>query len=193
MTSPAQLQNLSDEALMLRVRDGDETSFALLLQRYEKQIINFFYRQLSDYELAKDLLMDTFLRIYQAAERYEPRAKFSTYIYQIARNLSINEFKKREIRKTDSLEDLDESTGLEIADGKLNAAEIMEQHETQRMVQDALNSLTEEHRTILILTEFQDLPYDKVAQIMGCSVGTVKSRMFRARQKIKEWMECHGL
>jgi RNA polymerase sigma-70 factor, ECF subfamily len=193
MTSPAQLQNLSDEALMLRVRDGDQASFGLLLQRYEKQLINFFYRQFSDYELAKDLLMDVFLRIYQAADRYEPRAKFSTYIYQVARNLSINEYKKREIRKADSLEDLDENTGLEIADGNLSAVELMERHETQRMVQDALTSLSEEHRTILILTEFQELPYDKVAQIMGCSVGTVKSRMFRARQKIKEWMESHGL
>ncbi len=178
---------------MLLVRDGDHKAFEELLRRYEKQLLSFFYRQTSDYDGAKDLVMDVFLKLYQAAPRYEPRAKFSTYIYQIARNLSINEFKKRQFRKTSSLDEMDEEDGIEIAGNEPNAMEIMERKEKQQMVQMALNSLNEEQRTILILTEYQGLPIDRVAQIMGCSVGTIKSRMFRARQRIKEWMVEHGL
>lgn len=193
MTDPQSLRDLSDEALMLRVRDGDHRAFSDLLNRYEKQLLNFFYRHSSDYEASKDMVMDTFMRIYQAAERYEPRAKFSTYLYQVARNLSINEFKKREIRKADSIDEMDENSGFEIADKKLNPIEVMEKREVQLMVQKALDSLPEEQRTIIILTEYQELPYERVAEIMGCTIGTVKSRLFRARQKIKEWMEDYGL
>lgn len=187
------LRDYSDEALMLRVKDGDHRAFEELLRRYEKQLLSFFYRQTSDYDGAKDLVMDTFLKLYQASARYEPRAKFSTYIYQIARNLSINEYNKRQFRKTSSLDEMDEGEGIEVPGTDLNAMELMERQEKQQLVQMALNSLNEEQRTILILTEYQELPIDRVAQIMACSVGTVKSRMFRARQRIKEWMVDHGM
>ncbi len=193
MNANGHISDLSDEALMLRVKDGDQRAFGELLARYERQLLNFFYRQMGDYDGAKDLLMDTFLRIYKAADRYEPRSKFSTFIYQVARNLCINEYRKREFRKADSLDEMEEVSGIEVAGDQLNPAEVMEQEELRDMVQRALDSLPEDQRTILILSEYQGLQYDRIAQIMGCSVGTVKSRMFRARQKIKEWMETYGM
>lgn len=184
---------LSDEALMLHVKEGDHRCFETLLHRYEKQLLSFFYRQLGDYEGSKDLLMETFIRVYNAAARYEPRAKFSTYIYQIARNICINEFRKREIRRADSLDVMGEESGIEIAGEDLNPVQIMEQRERQEMVRQSLDILTEDQRTILILSEYQELPYERIAQIMNCTVGTVKSRMHRAKEKIKEWMERHGM
>jgi len=185
--------DLSDEALMLRVKDGDHDAFGKLLQRYERQLLVFFLRQLGDEEGARDLVMETFLRIYKAASRYEPKAKFSTYIYQIARNLFINESKKRRFRRTESLDDLNEETGLEIADEDLDPEQMLQRKEQQLLVQKALQQLPEDQRTILILVEYQELSYERVSQIIGCSIGTVKSRMHRARQKIKEWMEEHEL
>ncbi len=193
MSPERQIGDLSDEAVMLRVKDDDHQAFAELMKRYERQLLAFIYRQLGDHETSKDLLMDTFLRIYKAAPRYEPRAKFSTYIYQIARNLCINEYRKREIRKTESLDQMEAGSGIEVAGTDLNPAEHLERQERRNLVQKALNSLPEDQRTILILAEYQGIRYEKIAEIMGCSVGTVKSRMFRARQKIKEWMENYEL
>ncbi|MBN1295890.1 sigma-70 family RNA polymerase sigma factor [bacterium] len=184
---------LSDEALMLRVKDGDHDAFSVLLDRYERQLFVFFLRQFGDEESARDYVMDTFLRVYRAASRYEPKAKFSTYIYQIARNLAINESRKRDFRRTESLDEMSDESGMQFAGNQLNPAEEMEMRERVTLVQEALRELPEDQRTIIILVEYQELPYEKVAQIMGCSMGTVKSRMHRARQKIREWMESREL
>ena len=186
-------KEFSDEALMLEVKRGNHACFEELLRRYERSIHNFIFRQLGDNEIAKDLLMETFIRIFKAAERYEPRSKFSTYIYQIARNLCINEYKKRSLRKMDSLDALNEEAGIEFAGDGLDPEEEQHRYEQQRLVQQALESLPEDQRMILILSEFQGHSYERIAQIMNCTIGTVKSRMYRARHKIREWMENHGL
>ncbi|MCD4655570.1 sigma-70 family RNA polymerase sigma factor [bacterium] len=193
MDYPLRQSDLSDEALMLRVKDGDHDAFGEILRRYERQLLVFFLRQFGDEEGARDLVMETFLRVYKAATRYEPKAKFSTYIYQIARNLFINESKKRSFRKTESLDELSEDSGLEIAGEDLDPEQMLERKEQQALVQEALQQLPDDQRTILILVEYQDLSYERVSQIVGCSIGTVKSRMHRARQKIKEWMVNHEL
>ena len=193
MSDSISLSDLSDEALMLRVKDGNHDAFSELLRRYERQLTVFFLRQLGDEDGARDLLMDTFLRIYKAAYRYEPRAKFSTYIYQVARNLIINEAQKRAFRKTDSLDQINEESNVQIAVEDPDPEQVLSRREQQLMVQQALEELPEDQRTILILVEYQDLSYERVAQIMNCSVGTVKSRMHRARQKVREWMESHEL
>lgn len=193
MSDSISLSDLSDEALMLRVKDGNHDAFSELLRRYERQLTVFFLRQLGDEDGARDLLMDTFLRIYKAAYRYEPRAKFSTYIYQVARNLIINEAQKRAFRKTDSLDQINEETNIQLVGQDPDPEQVLSRREQQIMVQQALEELPEDQRTILILVEYQDLSYERVAQIMNCSVGTVKSRMHRARQKVREWMENHEL
>jgi RNA polymerase sigma-70 factor, ECF subfamily len=185
--------DISDEALMLRVKNGDHDSFGELLRRYERQLTVFFFRQLRDEDGARDLVMDTFLRVYKAAYKYEPRAKFSTYIYQIARNLLINESQKREFRKTDSLDDMHENSNLQLAEDTLDPEQELSRRELSDLVTKALNELPEDQRTILILVEYQEFSYERVAQIMGCSIGTVKSRIHRARQKVREWMENHEL
>ncbi len=193
MSTSFSVSDLSDEALMLRVKDGDHDAFGELLRRYERQLTVFFIRFLGDEDVARDLVMDTFLRIYKAAYRYEPRAKFSTYIYQVARNLIINESKKREFRKTDSLDQMNEDSNVQLAVDDPDPEQALARKEQQQLVQRALEDLPEDQRTILILVEYQELSYERVSQIMGCSMGTVKSRMHRARQKIREWMESHEL
>ncbi|MBN1879228.1 sigma-70 family RNA polymerase sigma factor [bacterium] len=193
MSDSISVTDLSDEALMLQVKDGNHDAFGELLRRYERQLTVFFLRQLGDEDGARDLVMDTFLRIYKAAYRYEPRAKFSTYIYQVARNLIINEAQKREIRKADSLDQMNENSSLQLAMDDPDPEQVLARKEQQLLVQKALEDLPEDQRTILILLEYQELSYERVAQIMGCSMGTVKSRMHRARQKVREWMEQHEL
>ncbi|MGB3975639.1 MAG: sigma-70 family RNA polymerase sigma factor [bacterium] len=193
MTESKMFLDISDEALMLRVKDGDHDAFGELLRRYERQLAAFFYRLLRDEEGARDLVMDTFLRVYKAAHRYEPRAKFSTYVYQIARNLFINESQKRDFRKTDSLDEINESSSLQLVDQELDPEQELSRREQSDLVSRALSELPEDQRTILILVEYQELSYERVAQIMDCSIGTVKSRMHRARQKVREWMENHEL
>jgi RNA polymerase sigma-70 factor, ECF subfamily len=193
MNESQTFSDISDEALMLRVKNGDHDAFAEIMQRYERQLAVFFLRHLRDEDGARDLVMDTFLRVYKAAYRYEPRARFSTYIYQIARNLVINESKKREFRKTDSLDEMNEDTNIHFAASMLNPEQEMARLEQSRLVQKALDELPEDQRTILILVEYQGLSYEKIAKIMDCSIGTVKSRMHRARQKVRDWMENYEL
>lgn len=160
MTESKMFLDISDEALMLRVKDGDHDAFGELLRRYERQLAAFFYRLLRDEEGARDLVMDTFLRVYKAAHRYEPRAKFSTYVYQIARNLFINESQKRDFRKTDSLDEINESSSLQLVDQELDPEQELSRREQSDLVSRALSELPEDQRTILILVEYQELSYE---------------------------------
>ena len=179
----AQLPDLDDATLMARVRDDDRDAFAVLVQRHQKMLLNFFARSGVQYD-CEDLVQQTFLRLYRYRDRYVASAKFTTFLFLLARQVWIDELRrrKRQERLIDGLaaEPLPEQIAPEAADA--GAAGGLD-------LQSALASLPEGLRQVVELGVYQDLPYAEIAEILSIPVGTVKSRMFNALAKLRTFLE----
>lgn len=169
----------ADSVLMLRVRDGDERAFTELVDKWKNPLVNFFYRSLGSLGPAEDLAQMTFIRIYRSASRYEPRAKFSTYLFHIARRLLINEYRHRQ-RKPMETVDPTELPAICDDDDSRDVGEIEEAFNI------AVSKLPEKHATALLLLKQQELSYEEIANLMDASVGAIKTWIFRARTQLKE-------
>ncbi|KAF0093412.1 MAG: RNA polymerase sigma-70 factor ECF subfamily [Puniceicoccaceae bacterium 5H] len=169
----------ADAALMLEVRAGDERALEQLIERWKGPLINFFYRSLQNMEQAEDLAQLTFIRLYRAAGKYEPRAKFSTYLFYIARRLLINEFRRRQRKPLEAV-DPSELHAVDRGDEDRNISEIEEAFE------QALERLPEKQRTAILLLKQQELSYAEIADVMDATESAVKTWIFRARQTLKQ-------
>jgi len=180
-TMPAELAQGADPdaALMLEVAAGNDQALRMLIEKWQKPLVNFFYRSLGSVEQSEDLAQMVFIRIYRAAARYEPSAKFSTYLFHIARRLLINEY-RRQTRKPLDAVDPSELTGSTPGRDKLRLMEIEEAFSR------ALEGLPENQRTAILLLKQQELSYEQIAQTMDASESAVKSWIHRARQKLKQ-------
>lgn len=183
---------LDDHALIAATRTGDELAFQELVRRYRNPITNFVYRMLNDYDRAVDLTQETFVRVYMNVEKYQANFSFSTYIYRIASNLAISELRQRKRRRLIpfptffSDKDNDE-VEVELPDVKQTGAdEEMVLDERQRAVRRAIVSLPEKYRTVVVLRDIEGKSYEEISAVLDLSDGTVKSRINRARNLLKE-------
>lgn len=179
-----------DAALMLRVRQGDSAAFSELVDKYKQPIINFVYRMLRDEAEAEDVAQNTFVQAYNAAERYSPSAKFSTWLFTIARRLCLNEIRRRSRHPAESMDapypGEENQPAQELADPRaVPAPEAVLQSELQDKVEAALDSLPENQREAMLLCRQEDLSYEEIAQVLGCSLSATKSLIFRARETLK--------
>lgn len=183
----------TDEELMLQVRRGDRAAFNSLMVRYERPVLNIVYRYLQDYDAAQDLMQETFLRAYKARERYEVKAKFSTWLFQIAVNLCLNERRSRSYRSHDSIEAMaGQTVPRELKDTRtLDPAAQSRRAELAALVRAAVAALPAEERAMVILAKWEEKSYEEIAEIMGCSVDAVKSRLYRARKTLREQLKDH--
>jgi RNA polymerase sigma-70 factor (ECF subfamily) len=184
----------SDEALMLSYRDGDVRAFEVLVGRHRKPIYNFILRFVRDPAQAEDVLQETFLRLIKGAEAYERQAKFTTWLYTIARNLCVDAARRGKHRKAASLDapvgDGESAPLVElVADGQAGADREAIGRELQVRIQQAVEALPDEQREIFLLREVADLQFNEIAQIVGCPENTVKSRMRYALEKLREALE----
>lgn len=189
---------VSDEDLMMKCRKGDIAAFELLVRRYQNPLINYIHRSIDDYHRAEDLSQETFLRVFKSASRYEPTASFRSWLYTIATNLCRNEIRNRSRRNTCSFEDLvaegEDVYHTEIMrDTRYLPDILLEKKEQRQMIRKALTQLPENQRVALTLITYQDLRYEEVAEILGCSVGAVKALIHRARQKMKKLLIKAGI
>lgn len=176
MPEPANNLKLTDEALMLLSAEGDKKAYYLLVKRWDRQIINYFYRNTGNQETAEDLAQEVFISIWKT-KKYNPKAPFYVWIYKIARNKMIDHYRKKKAPVV-SIENNPEVFSKSFEDkGALDR--IIELDE-QEMVRNTIKQLTEEQRNILILSKYQKLPYDDIGRIMNCSGDAVKVRVFRA-------------
>lgn len=181
-----------DEALMLRYRDGDVRAFEVLLTRHRKPIYNFVLRYVLDKAQAEDLMQETFLRVIRGAESYEKQAKFTTWLYTIARNLCVDASRRAKHRRADSLDaPLDEEEGSatlldRTADPKVAVDRSVISKQLGEHIQRAVSALGPEQREVFLLREVMDLPFKEIAEIVGCPENTVKSRMRYALEKLRE-------
>ncbi len=192
-TIPASLEHLSDEQLFQRYTDGDENGFQLLMERYEPRIQGFLRKRLSDEERVEDLTQDTFLRIHRARDSYDPNRKFSTWIHTIANNLLKNEFRNRSRRREMVFSDLRAESApsgapsrpVEFESTRADPEYEAYRSELRDAIDTAIERMDEHHRVPFVMREVDDLSYEEIADAIGIPVGTVKSRLNRARNSFR--------
>ncbi len=181
----------SDHELIEATREGDESAFAEIVERYKNPITNYLYRFLNDREEALDLAQETFVRVFFAVDRYHSGFAFSTYVYRIATNLAISEIRRRKRRRLLSLtglfsSDPDDTTEFQPPDsGKLPDADL-EDDETGRAITSAIAALPTKYRAPIVLREIEGLTYEEISVVLGLGLGTTKSRISRARGLLRE-------
>ena len=185
------LRDESDEALMIRYQQGDVRAFEILLTRHRKPVFNFILRYVGDRETAEDLLQETFMRVIKGADAYKRQAKFTTWLYTIARNLCVDQTRRRKHRKHASLDapmDTSEESGtlMDVIPGNEMSSDrksVNKQlHET---MQRAIAALSDEQREVFLMREFLDMPFKQIADVVGVPENTVKSRMRYALEKLR--------
>jgi RNA polymerase sigma-70 factor (ECF subfamily) len=175
-------EGIGDAECVKRVQRGDADSFEILVQRHQKATFNLVYRLLGDYDEAAEVAQEVFLSAYKSIRQFRGDANFSTWLYRIAFNHASTRRKSLNIAQQ-RLVPLD---GIEIiGDGAVDPAKSLEQKEIQERVQQALNGLDHDDAIIILLRDLQDVPYEQVAQMLDVPVGTVKSRLHRARRALK--------
>lgn len=175
-------ESISDAACVRRLQRGDVNAFEILVRRHEKAIFNLVYRMLGDYDDAAETSQEVFLSAYRAIGQFRGDANFSTWIYRIALNHAITRRKNTSLRQKRfvSIDGTDMTD-----DAQIGPAETLEKKELRERVQGALNELDPEDATVILLRDLQDIPYEDIARVLKIPVGTVKSRLHRARQALK--------
>jgi RNA polymerase sigma-70 factor (ECF subfamily) len=188
------VQPATDHALLEGTLAGDEDAFAELVGRYRNQITSYIYRMVNDYDTAVDLAQETFIRVYRAAGRYQTTHAFSTYIYRIATNVAISELRKRKRRRLVSLTGLltspdgEELMDFQPADDKPLQDIALIDAEKRAVIKRAISTLPDRYRAPLVLRDVEGKSYDEIAAILQTSEGTVKSRINRARNFLRDKM-----
>ena len=186
------ISEMDDHSLLAATREGDEAAFQEIVRRYRNQITNYVYRMIDDYDRAVDIAQETFVRVYMNMERYQATYSFSTYIYRIAHNLAITELRQRKRRRLIPLptffSDKDsEEVEVDLPDqGQVLADEAMIASERRQAVTTAIASLPEKYRAALVLCDLEEKSYEEISEVLGLPTGTVKSRINRARNLLKE-------
>jgi RNA polymerase sigma-70 factor, ECF subfamily len=183
-------QEYSSEDLMARVAEGDEDAFETLVLRHQTSVLNLAYRFIGDKNQAKDLAQEVFLRVWQSAKSYKPEAKYTTWIYRITANLCFNELKSSRRRKMFQFlrrdADHESRTEEDFPDHSPSAEELLVARERNLQVTDALQSLPENQRLAIILKRYDDLSYEEISRVLGCSVPAVESLLVRAKGTLQK-------
>ena len=175
-------EGIGDAECVRRVQQGDTDSFEILVRRHQRTIFNLVYRLLGDYDEAAEVAQEVFLSAYKSIGQFRGDANFSTWLYRIGLNHAST--RRKSLNNTQQRYVPFDGTEL-IADGAVDPAKSLEHKEIQQRVQEALNSLDPEDARIILLRDLQDVPYEDVAAMLDIPVGTVKSRLHRARQALK--------
>jgi len=182
----------SDHELMRKVAEGEEEAFAELIRRYEASLVRFFTQLSRDEEIAHDLSQEVLIRLWQARKRYEPTGKFTAYLFQIAKNLWLNEREKlRRCPPPESLEEAQENGQLDAlafarADLSSQPEEVLLAQERRRRIRAAIDALPDKLRLVFVLSHREGLKYREISEALSIPVGTVKYRMFEAVRRLRE-------
>jgi len=176
----------TDEQLIARFQSGDERAYIELVNRFRDRLINFVYPFLGDFEQAEDVVQDTMLKLYEKKHYYREIAKFSTWIYTIARNLANTELRKKKRRKTTYISRMTrEERQYEIPAVQPDLNQNIQNEFIRERINEAIKELPEHFKTVIILRDIQELSYDDISNIVGVPLGTVKSRINRARLQLQ--------
>ena len=176
-----------DTQLMLRVRAGDDTSFALLLERHRGPVVNFLHRMVQNRAISEELAQEVFLRVYRSRESYEPTAKFTTWLFRIATHLALNWI--RDGKKEKSHESLNGELiqGMErqVADRQLSIEQELVYEVKLKEIRQAIEALPAKQRAAVLMHKYQGFDYVRIAAVLRCSESAVKSLLFRAYETLR--------
>ncbi len=176
------MNSLSDNALMLKVKSGEVDKLGLLYERYKKMLLGFFFKMNHDLEASEDLVQNVFVRILKYKHTFTGSGKFSTWMYHLARNMYYDQYRKN---KKESKNVGVDSVSYKLADD--NSIEIqIDDNEQQLQLKRALQELHPEKRELLILSRYQDMKYQEIAEVTGMSEGAVRVKIHRTLKELKE-------
>ena len=180
-----------DADLMLRVKQGDTAAFSALVDKYKQPVMNLVYRMLRDVTEAEDVAQNVFVQVYRSAHRYQVSSKFSTWLFTIARNLSLNEIRRRTRHPADSMDasspEQEDQPWHQYQDVKaVGPPDKLLQRELEQKINDALADLPDNQRIALLLCRQDELSYEEMANVLGCSLSAVKSLIHRGRETLKQ-------
>jgi RNA polymerase sigma-70 factor, ECF subfamily len=190
-TARAALKQLDDSAVVAAYLDGDRRAFGELVERYQNRLLNFVYRTTGDRERAEDLVQETFIRVYRHLHRFDQSKKFSTWIYTIASNLAKNELRNRSRNPLVLFQTLmknrdADAQPLEWEDNTYRPDDLYRKRHLKGLVDAAVEELPEHHRKVFVLREMEGKTYEEIAEITSTNLGTVKSRLNRARNNFAQ-------
>ena len=180
-----------DAALMLRVKEGDASAFTELVDKYKQPVMNLVYRMLHDATEAEDLAQNVFVQVYRSASRYRVSSKFSTWLFTIARNLCLNEIRRRGRHPADSIHaphpEQEDQPWQQFEDKQtFSAPDNLLQGELAEKIEAALAQLPENQRSAILLCRHEEMSYEEIARVLGCSLSATKSLIHRGRETLKE-------
>ncbi len=180
----------ADAALMLRVKQGDSGAFAALVDKYQQPVINLVYWMLRDATEAEDVAQTVFVQVYKSAHRYEVSSRFSTWLFTIARNLCLNEIRRRARHPADSIDaphpEREDQPAQQFEDKRVcGPPESLLHGELETKIEQALADLPENQRAAILLCRQDELSYEEIAKILGCSLSATKSLIHRGRETLK--------
>lgn len=185
---PQGMREIADWDLVGRARNGETQAFAELVRRYQTPLIHFCRRLVGSIQEAEDLAQESFIRIYRNLPRLTPKAKFSTVLFGIARNLTLNAIRDAERRGRGKLQSMtcqEDGGEWSVPDTSQGPNRVARLQEIENLIGAALLRLSPEHREVILLRELQDLDYEEIARIIRARKGTVKSRLARAREQLR--------
>ena len=185
------LREMGDSQVVQSFLDGDQRAFGELVRRYDSRLLNFVYRTVGDRERAQDLVQETFVRVYRHMERFDQTKKFSTWIYTIASNLAKNELRNRSRNPLVLFQAIKQNWDadhrpLEWEDTQYKPDDLFRKRHLKEKVYEAVAQLPEHHRIVFVLRELEGKTYEEISDITGVNLGTVKSRLNRARNNFAQ-------
>jgi RNA polymerase sigma-70 factor, ECF subfamily len=185
---------LADSELVQSALAGRETSFEELVRRYQRPIAAYVYRMVGDYDAALDLTQEVFIKVYNSLTRYRAEFKFSTWIYKIAHNAAIDHLRRHTVREQSLTIGIDgERREISIESGRLTPEQESERKEQRSEIESVVQLLPAAYRELIVLRHSQDLSYDEIAEVTGLPLGTVKNRLFRAREAMRDHLLQRGI
>jgi len=176
-----------DAELMLRVKDGDEASFGLLLDKYRASVSHFLYRMVQDQAVSEELAQEVFLRVYKSRETYEPTAKFTTWLFRIATHLALNWLRDEKNERAQERLDQSNEDGpvREVADRAASVEQQMLHEVKVEEVRRAVAALPDKQRAAVLMHKYEEMEYSQIAKVLSCSESAVKSLLFRAYETLR--------
>jgi RNA polymerase sigma-70 factor (ECF subfamily) len=179
-----------NKKLIENCRNGDIHSFELLIESHQKKIYNLAFRMMGNYEDASDVAQEVFIKVYRSIYSFKESSSFSTWIYRIAVNVCLDQLRKKKKERVISMNSRVVLGGtemeLQFEDTGIGPQEAVERTETKQSIARAINNLNEDHKIAIILRDINGYSYEEIAQMLKCSLGTVKSRISRARHSLKD-------
>jgi RNA polymerase sigma-70 factor, ECF subfamily len=176
-----------DAELMVRVKEGDGASFAVLLEKHRSPVIHFLYRMVQNQAVAEELAQEVFLRVYRSRGTYEPTAKFTTWLFRIATHLALNSLRDgRNERLQERLDsDSGEPAARQVSDRRPSVEAVMVNEVRTEEIRQAVARLPEKQRAAVLMHKYQEMEYSQIAKILNCSESAVKSLLFRAYETLR--------